>query len=75
MFLQVTDQGRGIDPVDLPHIFKPFYRGKNSDLDLKGTGLGLALVQRLMQCQRGHVSVQTAPDLGSTFTIYIPIAA
>ena len=73
--IQVTDQGRGIDPVDLPHIFKPFYRGKNSDLDLKGTGLGLALVQRLMQCQRGHVSVQTAPDLGSTFTIYIPIAA
>jgi signal transduction histidine kinase len=75
MQISVADRGPGIDPIDLPHIFKPFYRGKNADLDLKGAGLGLALVQRLMQCQRGHVSVQTAPRQGSTFIIYIPIAA
>lgn len=73
--IRVADRGPGIDPIDLPHIFKPFYRGKNADLDLKGTGLGLALVQRLMQCQRGDVSVRSAPRHGSTFTIYIPIAA
>jgi signal transduction histidine kinase len=72
--IRVADRGPGIDPIDLPHIFKPFYRGKNADLDLKGTGLGLALVQRLMQCQRGHVSVQTAPRHGTTFIIHIPMA-
>jgi signal transduction histidine kinase len=75
MQIRVADRGAGIDPTDLPHIFKPFYRGKNADLDVKGTGLGLALVQRLIQCQRGHVSVQTAPHRGSTFTISIPLAA
>jgi signal transduction histidine kinase len=71
--IRVADKGRGIDPADLPHIFKPFYRGRNANIDTVGAGLGLALVHRLMQNQRGRVTVETAPHLGSTFTIHLPI--
>jgi signal transduction histidine kinase len=74
VFITVADRGPGINQSDLPHIFKPFYRGKYSDLDPAGNGLGLAVVQQLMERQLGSVTVETGPYSGCRFTLHIPIA-
>jgi signal transduction histidine kinase len=70
----VADRGPGINQFDLPHIFRPFYRGKQGELDPAGNGLGLAVVQQLMERQSGSVSVETNPYTGCIFTLHIPIA-
>jgi signal transduction histidine kinase len=70
--LRVRDSGRGIDPVDQPHIFERFYRGRNSRAG--GSGLGLAIVHSIVEAHRGRVWVQSEPGAGSLFVIEIPQA-
>jgi len=70
--ISVSDEGPGIDASDLPHIFNPFYRGINVEPDMAGSGLGLALVRRLMSIQNGDVSVKTGEHGGCTFVLRIP---
>jgi len=72
--LHVTDTGTGIDREDLRHLFQPFFRGKNAE-GIPGSGLGLNLVQRMMEAQGGRVTVKTEEHRGSSFTLHIPIAA
>lgn len=66
--LRVADDGCGIDAEDMPHIFKRFYRSKNS-ADAQGAGLGLALVKSIVEGQGGAVSVSSHPGEGTIFTI------
>jgi signal transduction histidine kinase len=74
--ISVEDRGPGIDPADLPHLFEPFYRGRRVIASqIRGTGLGLSLVQRMMEAQSGSVSVQSTPGQGACFTLTIPVAA
>lgn len=68
--LTVMDEGDGIDPADLPQIFDKFYRGKSA-IDIEGTGLGLALVQSIVEAHNGHVLAESN-GLGSTFTARFP---
>ncbi len=69
----VADDGEGIQPEDLPHIFEPFYRGDRSRSRRKGgTGLGLALVKAVVEAHGGKVSATSTPGGGSTFTIWLP---
>jgi signal transduction histidine kinase len=68
--LWVRDSGPGIDPVDQPHIFQRFYRGKNGHAE--GSGLGLAIVQSVVQAHGGRVSVESSPGKGSLFVIDLP---
>ena len=70
----VRDTGLGIEPDDLPHIFKRFYRGDRSRAR-PGTGLGLSLVQAIVHAHRGDVSVISRPNVGTTFTITLPGAS
>jgi len=71
----VADKGRGIDAKDLPHIFDAFYRGSYAkDRQIHGNGLGLSLVQRIVEAHGGSVSVQTSAA-GSTFTMKFHEAA
>jgi signal transduction histidine kinase len=71
----VVDNGTGIAPRDLPHIFEPFYRGADAVArQIHGSGLGLSLVQRIMQELGGRVTVKSDPGHGSTFTLHLPIA-
>jgi signal transduction histidine kinase len=71
--ITVADQGTGIDPKDLPHIFKPFYRGKKAwDSPAPGTGLGLSLIERHLQAFGGRVTVKTSPGGGTAFTLHLP---
>ncbi|HQY93208.1 PAS domain S-box protein, partial [Caldilinea sp.] len=66
--LTVADTGTGIAPDVLPHIFDPFFTTKEPG---KGTGLGLAQVHGIIAQHEGHLSVDTLPDSGTTFTIYL----
>jgi signal transduction histidine kinase len=67
--LIVADSGSGMDENILAHIFEPFFTTKEVG---KGTGLGLSLVHAIITDSGGAIDVQSAPQQGSTFTIYLP---
>lgn len=69
--IEVEDDGCGIAPEDLPHIFKRFYRSKKS-MDNQGVGLGLALTKSIAEEQGGTLSVSSIPGRGSRFTLSLP---
>ncbi|NUN68469.1 MAG: HAMP domain-containing protein [Bacteroidetes bacterium] len=70
VMLTVGDTGVGIRPEDLPHVFEPFYTTKKEG---KGTGLGLAVVYGIVERHHGTITVDSAPNKGTTFTIHLPI--
>jgi signal transduction histidine kinase len=68
--LWVQDNGPGIDPLDRPHVFERFYRGRGSREG--GSGLGLAIVHSVVQAHGGQVGVESEPGAGSRFVIELP---
>lgn len=72
--IEVEDTGIGINPDDLPHIFKRFYRADQARQS-KGahSGLGLAITQRIIDIHDGRIEVESKPGEGSTFRICLPI--
>lgn len=74
--LEVTDQGRGIEPELATHIFELFGQGPpQDDDDLRGgLGIGLHLVKRLSELHGGHVGVNSRAGEGSTFWVRLPIS-
>jgi two-component system sensor histidine kinase MprB len=70
--LDVVDQGPGIAPADLPHVFERFYRAEAAR-SLPGSGLGLAIVQRVVAAHGGTVAVASPPTGGTLVHIVLPI--
>jgi signal transduction histidine kinase len=71
--ISVQDSGLGIAPEDLERIFAPFYRVKNDKTRfIIGTGLGLAIVKSIVEAHNGYIRVESEPERGSTFHVYIP---
>lgn len=71
--LRVTDQGPGIRPEDLPHIFEPFYRAdKSRSRRDNAHGLGLSIARNMVERLGGRVSVDSTPGAGAAFTIHLP---
>lgn len=66
--ITVTDDGNGIPPEDIHHIFKRFYRGSKEN-DTPGIGLGLSLAKAIVEGQDGTMTVESVIGEGSTFTI------
>jgi len=72
---EVSDRGAGIEPRDLPRVFEKFYRGGDSlTRSVPGSGLGLALVKRIVEDQGGLVEAESVKGEGSTFRISLPAA-
>jgi two-component system, OmpR family, phosphate regulon sensor histidine kinase PhoR len=72
--IKVADAGRGIAREHLPRLFERFYRvDKARSRDMGGTGLGLSIVKHIAVAHGGWVAVESAPGLGSTFTITLPV--
>jgi len=72
--IAVKDTGVGISPDELPHIFRRFYRCDRSR-SRPGTGLGLTLVEAIVQAHRGQIAVTSTPNVGTTFTVTLPSAS
>ena len=69
--VQVADNGSGIAPEDIHHIFKRFYRGRSGP-DACGAGLGLPLARAIVEGQGGAITVQSTPGQGSVFAVSFP---
>ena len=72
----VRDTGPGIAPEHVERIFDRFFRiDQSRSRELGGTGLGLAIARLFAELQGGHITVETVPGAGSTFTVWLPAAA
>ena len=69
VYLSVKDNGRGIDAEVLTHIFEPFYTTKDQ---FDGTGLGLATVYGIVKQNKGMITVNSQPAMGTDIQIYFP---
>lgn len=74
----ISDNGPGIAPTDLPHIFDKFYRGKThttaqGGAALHGTGMGLAITRALLAAHNGEITVESTPGQGAAFHLTIPL--
>lgn len=67
----VSDRGSGIDERDLPFIFERFYRSRSGD-ERAGSGIGLAIVRRILQLHGSEISVQSTAGVGTTFRFLLP---
>jgi two-component system sensor histidine kinase AtoS len=66
--VEVEDSGAGIEPADLDRVFNPFFSTKEG-----GTGLGLALTQKIVEDHGGSIDVRSAPGAGALFRIVLPL--
>jgi signal transduction histidine kinase len=68
----VSDQGPGIEPNDLPHIFDRFYRSTRAVKNTKGAGLGLYLARAIIEAHGGRIWVDPKPDSGAQICFSLP---
>jgi two-component system sensor histidine kinase VicK len=73
--VQVRDQGIGVPPDQIDHIFERFYRANNTaQLEVGGTGLGLSVCDALVKAHGGVIWAESEWGIGSTFTFALPIS-
>jgi len=71
VFFTVKDQGPGINPADLPHLFEIYYRGADAEKE-RGFGVGLATVKRIIEAHGGRIWVEGHPGKGAIFSFTLP---
>lgn len=75
LVIRVEDTGMGIRQEDLPYIFDRFYRAaKDRSRKTGGVGLGLTIAQYLAERHGGHIEVESRPEKGSMFSLFLPVA-
>ena len=73
--VQFQDQGIGISPEHVPHIFERFYRaGSEGQIEARSGGLGLAIAEAIANAHGGKIECESAPGRGSTFSVILPLA-
>jgi signal transduction histidine kinase len=70
--IKFRDTGPGFEPANSEAIFEPFFTTKAGS---KGTGLGLAICRDIIEKYGGKITAQNAPDIGSIFTVYLPLSS
>ena len=75
MILQISDTGLGIPLESQPHIFEKFYRVPGTEKIAEGTGLGLSICKQIVEVHRGSIEMYSEPDVGTEFTIRLPLRA
>jgi signal transduction histidine kinase len=72
--LSVADEGMGIMPEDIDHVFDPFRRAGRSNETIAGVGLGLFVARRIIEAHGGRITVTSRPGKGSKFTVKLPVS-
>ena len=70
VWVEIEDNGSGISPEHLPHIFDPFFSTKPVG---QGTGLGLAVSFNIVERHHGHIEVHSTPGSGTRFRVWLPV--
>ncbi len=74
VLLKIKDQGSGMSKAAIKRVFEKFYREHTGNIhNVKGHGLGLAYVKRIVDDHQGHITVESEKEKGSTFTIKLPL--
>ena len=74
VIISVKDKGIGISKEEQKKVFDRFHRvGTGLVHDVKGNGLGLSIVEHIIEAHKGHVTVESSLGKGSTFSIHLPI--
>jgi signal transduction histidine kinase len=72
--IEIQDQGIGMDPAALAHVFERFFRADKSG-HIPGTGLGLSLVKQIVELSGGQIHLESQPGQGTRVEITLPLAA
>lgn len=73
--VDVSDRGIGISTAEQKQVFDQYYRSTDPlARSKKGTGIGLTIVKYIMEAHGGHVGIESAPGVGSTFTLHFPLS-
>jgi CheY-like chemotaxis protein len=76
LVLRVRDTGCGMTAEQIDRVFMPFTQADSStSREYGGTGLGLSIVKRLLEVMKGRIEVESEPDVGTLFTVYLPFRA
>ncbi|MCL5994456.1 MAG: HAMP domain-containing histidine kinase [Chloroflexi bacterium] len=73
VWVRVSDSGPGMTPEEQQHVFEPFFRGNSLSCSPQGMGLGLTIARDLVTAHGGHLTLESAPGAGSSFTIRLPV--
>ncbi|MFT4212233.1 MAG: PAS domain-containing sensor histidine kinase [Microbacterium sp.] len=74
--VSIADDGLGIGPQDLPHVFEPYFRAETARRSgVAGTGLGMGIAQSLVAAHGGRLDIDSEPGVGTTVTVSLPAAA
>ena len=73
VWIEVDDNGAGIDPEDMDNVWGKFVRGKNQDLNTKGSGLGLYLVKYFIELHGGEVFLKSELKKGTKISFSLPL--
>lgn len=72
--VKIVDQGMGIPEDEIPQLFDRFFRASNAAKNhIAGTGLGLSIANRIVELHKGRISVSSTPNVGSVFTVNLPV--
>ena len=72
--LEISDEGIGMDMNTQKHIFDKFFRQQGGNIhNIKGHGLGLSYVKKIVELHGGHIELKSKRGEGTTFTILIPL--
>ncbi|MEC3533531.1 HAMP domain-containing sensor histidine kinase, partial [Bacillus thuringiensis] len=75
LYIDVISWGHQIKEEEIPFLFNRYYRGKNLDNSIKGSGLGLTISKKVMDIYNGKINVESNTDGRTVFTLVIPIVS
>jgi two-component system, OmpR family, sensor histidine kinase MtrB len=73
VLVSVADEGAGVAPDDIEHVFDPFRRGGEAKRAIPGAGLGLFVARRIVEAHGGGIAVESPPGAGATFMVRLPV--
>jgi signal transduction histidine kinase len=72
--ITISDRGIGIGVDEMEHVFDPFFRGAAvREAQIHGSGLGLPLAKSIVEAMGGHITIDSTPGSGSSFTVHLPV--